>query len=287
MTSLPVVREYDQVLTGNIKIKKISHGDSDHMITFSKKKISTIFIYQVLSRSNTLNQNREFNELKATEWVKRAFSNPYYTPTTVMKLQYGECPFHHKNDKKDHYDKYTVCRHVFVINRAKVNKCGQVVFYISSDVMTLPPKPNKYLKSLKLAKKIPTTKCNEEFHNVQFTIDDGGGTLGTLQSVTVNSTSYSGQIPSNLNGFTNGLSLSFYYNPNNYIGEYGSTLTIQVTRMIFNNVDLTKLYYIVVLDETGGGEGNPNDLKIYFYNNQNDYTDNDPPVLKLYCLINL
>jgi hypothetical protein len=172
MTSLPVVREYDQVLTGNVKIKKISHGDSDHMITFSKKKISTIFIYQVLSRSNTLNQNREFKELKATEWVKRAFSNPAFTPTTVMKLQYGECPFHHKNDKKDHYDKYTVCRHVFVINRAKVNKCGQVVFYVSSDVMTLPPKPNKYLESLKLAKKIPTTKCNEEFHNVQFAIDD-------------------------------------------------------------------------------------------------------------------
>jgi hypothetical protein len=172
MTSLPIVREYDQVLTGNVKIKKISHGDSDHMITFSKKKISTIFIYQVLSRSNTLNQNREFNELKATEWVKRAFSNPAFTPTTVMKLQYGECPFHHKNDKKDHCDKYAVCRHVFVINRAKVNKCGQVVFYVSSDVMTLPPKPNKYLESLKLAKKIPTTKCNEEFHNVQFAIDD-------------------------------------------------------------------------------------------------------------------
>ena len=100
---------------------------------------------------------------------ERAFSNPAYTPTTVMKLQYGECPFHHKDD---HCDKYAVCRHVFVINRAKVNKCGQVVFYVSSDVMTLPPKPNKYLESLKLAKKIPTTKCNEEFHNVQFAIDD-------------------------------------------------------------------------------------------------------------------
>lgn len=283
MTSLPVVREYDQVLTGNIKIKKISHGDSDHMITFSKKKISTIFIYQVLSRSNTLNQNREFNELKATEWVKRAFSNPYYTPTTVMKLQYGECPFHHKNDKKDHYDKYTVCRHVFVINRAKVNKCGQVVFYISSDVMTLPPKPNKYLKSLKLAKKIPTTKCNEEFHNVQFTIDDDGYTLQS--GVTVNSISYSGQIPSNLNGFTN--VSYFYYNPK-YLNKfvYGNPVMFQVTTMMFNSVDLAKLYYIVVSYETGG-DGNPNDLYIYFYNNQNDYTDNDPPVLTLYCSFNL
>lgn len=180
MASLPV-REYDQVLTGDVKIKKNSHGNSDHdhIITFSKQKISTMFIYQVLSKSNTLNQNREIKELKATEWVKLAFSIPAFTPTTVMKLQYGECPFHHKND---HCDKYAVCRHVFVINRAKVNKRGQVVFYVSSDVMTLPPKPNEYLKSLKLAKKIPTTKSNEKFHNVEFAIDDLSYTTYWVQS---------------------------------------------------------------------------------------------------------
>ena len=73
-------REYDQVLTGDVKIKKKSHGDSDHIITFSKQKISTVFIYQVLSKSNTLNQNREFKELKATEWVKGLFLIPLTLP---------------------------------------------------------------------------------------------------------------------------------------------------------------------------------------------------------------
>jgi hypothetical protein len=254
MISLPVVRrEYDQVLTGDVKIEKISHGNSDHIITFSKQKISTILIYQVLSKSNTLNQNREINELKATEWVKLAFSNPAFTPTTVMKLQYGECPFHHK---KDHCDKYAVCRHVFVINRAKVNKYGQVVFYVSSDVMTLPPKPNKYLQSLKLTKKIPTTKCNKKFHNVQFAIDD------SYTSVSVIVNSYSGTIPSNFNSITTG-TLSVIYNSNILNTCQENSILFYEIILINNNLELTNSYYIIGKENKSDGS-----FIIYFFNSQ-------------------
>ena len=114
-----------------------------------------------MSKSNTLNQNREFKELKATEWVKRAFSNPAYTPTTVIKLQYGECPFHHKGKNCSERDQ---CRHVFVIKRATVNKCGQVIFYVSSQDIVLPSNPSQELKRLK---KIP---CGS-YHNARFDMD--------------------------------------------------------------------------------------------------------------------
>ena len=197
-----------------------------------------------MSKSNTLNQNREFKELKATEWVKRAFSNPAYTPTTVIKLQYGECPFHHKDD---HCDKYAVCRHVFVINRAKVNKCGQVVFYVSSDVMTLPPKPNKYLESLKLAKKIPTTKCNEEFHNVQFAIDENAIYNQTyyVQSVISGTT-----FPSELSDIGVGAQLNFSQDSSQTVtlGLNGDQVNIINILSIDNNPVSTS--YILVIDST-------------------------------------
>lgn len=277
MISLPVVRrEYDQVLTGDVKIKKISHDNSDHIITFSKQKISTMFIYQVLSKSNTLNQNREINELKATEWVKRAFSNPAFTPTTVMKLQYGECPFHHK---KDHCDKYAVCRHVFVINRAKVNKYGQVVFYVSSDVMTLPPKPNKYLESLKLTKKIPTTKCNKEFHNVQFAIDDS---YYTRVSVIVNSSN--GTIPSNFNSITTGTLSCICYSLNTCQENSNSILFYEII-LINNILELTNSYYIIGKENNSDGS-----FIIYFFNSQVpndcDYSYTNNAVFTLNCSIN-
>jgi hypothetical protein len=218
-----VKREYDQILSGDVKIKKckkVSSDDYTHKITFSKKNISNVLMYQVWSDSSVeLNNDRIVKEVKATTWVERAFQNvvnddvttrstpksdctctqeynpvicengitysnscsarcagqtncepfsnvptiPYtpYTPTTVMELDDGECPFHHKGKNCSERDQ---CRHVFVIKRATVNKCGQVIFYVSSQDIVLPSNPSQELKRLK---KIP---CGS-YHNARFDMD--------------------------------------------------------------------------------------------------------------------
>ena len=198
------VREYDQILSGDVKIKKVSSDDYTHKITFSKKNISKVLMYQVWSDTSVeLNNDRIVKEVKATSWVKSAFRkvetetvpsksncictkeyNPVicrngkkysnsceagcanqqncepfsdipFTPTTVMELDDGECPHHHKASK------HAECRHVFVIKRALVNKCGQVVFYVSSEDIVLPSNPNQEVKRLKT---IPTGSfCKARF----------------------------------------------------------------------------------------------------------------------------
>ena len=205
-----LIREYDQILSGDVKIKKVSSDDYTHKITFSKKKISKVLMYQVWSNSSVeLNNNRVVKEVKATTWVRNTFPNFFngndtttpnpdclcpadynpvtcengitysnscnascagqticlpsdvvsltapFTPTAVMELDDGDCPFHHKCNKHDE------CRHVFVINRALVNKCNQVVFYVSSKDIVLPSIVNK---ELKLLKTFPTGS----FRRVQF-----------------------------------------------------------------------------------------------------------------------
>jgi hypothetical protein len=123
-----------------VKIKKVLNSDNEYKITFSKKNISKVLMYQVWSDSNTLegkklNENRQVNEMNAKDWVKAVFLNPPpavpFTPTTVMELG---------NNK-----------HVFVINNAKVNANGQVVFYVSSEDID----PNTTNKVIKKLKKIP------------------------------------------------------------------------------------------------------------------------------------
>ncbi len=147
-------RAYDQILSGDIKIKKVSnnHYNSTHKITFSKKNISKVLMYQVWSDTSVeLNNHRIVKELKATSWVKKYFSkvDNSITPTVVMELNDGECPYHHKGKNCNKHDE---CRHVFVIEHATVNKKHQVVLYVSSEKIVLPSEPNK---ELKLLKKIP------------------------------------------------------------------------------------------------------------------------------------
>lgn len=147
-------REFDQILSGDVKIRKLCNSDDEYKITFSKNKnkISKMLIYQVWSDSNTiegkkLNENREVYEITAKKWVKLAFPKPPpavpFTPTTVME---------HGNKK-----------YVFVINDAKVNANGHVVFYVSSKYID----PNSTNKVIKKLKKIPQGK----FHNARFDID--------------------------------------------------------------------------------------------------------------------
>ena len=214
LTAIPPprpVREYDQILSGDVKIKKVSSDDYTHKITFSKKNISKVLMYQVWSDTSAkLNDNRIVKEVKATSWVKSAFrtvedgsldnlsSDCYYvkvaynpvicrngkkypnsvtagcagqdqkkckpfsdipfTPTAVMELDDGECPYHHKAKNCSKQDE---CRHVFVIKRALVNSSDQVVFYVSSEDIVLPSNPNQEVKRLKT---IPTGSfCRARF----------------------------------------------------------------------------------------------------------------------------
>jgi hypothetical protein len=72
-----------------------------------------------------------------------------------MELENDECPIHdHKNEE---------CRHVFVINKAKINSNGKIVFYVSSEDID----PNNKNKVIKKIKKIP----QGEYHNARFDID--------------------------------------------------------------------------------------------------------------------
>jgi hypothetical protein len=86
------------------------------------------------------------------------FSDIPFTPTAVMELDDGECPYHHKAKNCRKQDE---CRHVFVIKRGLVNKCDQVVFYVSSEEIVLPTNPNQEVKRLKT---IPTGSfCRARF----------------------------------------------------------------------------------------------------------------------------
>ena len=214
------VREYDQILSGDIKITKVKSHEYTHKITFSKKNISKVLMYQVWSDTSAkLNNDRIVKEVKATSWVKSAFRkveegsldnlsrdcdtvkvayNPVicsngkkysnaviagcagqkncapfsdipFTPTAVMELDDGECPYHHKEHKQDE------CRHVFVIKRGLVNKSGQVVFYVSSEDIVLPSNPNKEVKRLKT---IPTGSfCKARFDIDPMICREGGDLL--------------------------------------------------------------------------------------------------------------
>ena len=150
-------RKFDQILSGDVKIKKLNNSNKEYEIKFNKKNISKVLMYQTWSSTSVaLNSDRKVMELKAKDWVKIAFPKTPpavpYTPTTVMELHDDEDEGHEGKDKK----------HVFVINNAKV-KDGHVVFHVSSKDID----PNTTNKQIKKLKKIPTG----EFHNARFDID--------------------------------------------------------------------------------------------------------------------
>jgi len=199
MTPTAPQRKFDQIVSADVKIQKICNSDHKYKITFVGN-VSKVLMYQTWSSTSTaFNNDRIVLEIGAKEWVRgffrkvengnvpsgyngtalldpvicangKKYSNssfascagqkdckPYvtFTPTCVMELEHDECPIHdHKNEK---------CRHVFVINNAKVNCNGRVVFYVSSENID-PGNKNKVINKIK---KIP----KGEFHNARFDID--------------------------------------------------------------------------------------------------------------------
>ena len=131
--SATATQEFDQVVEGNINIKKLSKNR--YKITFSK--IRKFLLYQVWSDSSKkLNDNRSVYYLKAKEWVSPKFptsiTNPDafpYEPTTVLVI----------NNKR---------RYIFVIKNAKIKKNGKIVFDVSTDEINLQSNISKKLLRL-------------------------------------------------------------------------------------------------------------------------------------------
>jgi len=153
--------KYDQFLYGDVNIKKKYYSKHDYKITFSKNHISEVLMYQIWSPTNpALNRSRVIKKVKATKWVKDNFPHPTptkdaFTPTCVMELRNGECK-----------DEQNRCRHIFVINDAKI-KNGKVVFYVSSKYIDIDIDSKNTNSRIKKLKKIPTGL----FHHARFDID--------------------------------------------------------------------------------------------------------------------
>ena len=148
-TTEPSYPEFDQIVKGNVSIKKLSKYR--YRITFSK--IDKFLVYQVWDKDNAmnLNSNRFVFYLSAKEWVKN-FNNmnkdleqknkPLFTPTTIMET---EC------DRN----------FAFVLDKPYVNKSGHIVFTVSTREISLQNNTSKKLTQLPVGK----------FNNMRFDID--------------------------------------------------------------------------------------------------------------------
>jgi hypothetical protein len=145
----PQSRSFDQIVKGNVSIKKLSKYK--YKITFSK--IGKFLMYQVWDKdnANNINDKRVVQYVSAKNWIEIIFKGyneeledsdkPLFTPTTIMETE-------------DH------C-YAFVIHKAYMNSHDQVVFTVSTKEISLQNNTSKKLIQL------PEGKCN----NVRFDID--------------------------------------------------------------------------------------------------------------------
>jgi hypothetical protein len=139
--------EFDQVVQGNIDIKQLN--ERKYKITFSE--IHKFLVYQSWSDVyKKLNENRIVYYQKVKQWIQKfnslnaslkASNKPLFNPTTVMQI----------GSKK----------YLFVINKAKLNSKGHIVFKVSTEEIKLSDK-----KMLKLPR--------GHHDGVRFDIDGGG-----------------------------------------------------------------------------------------------------------------
>jgi hypothetical protein len=151
-------RGYDQIVKGNVSIKKLS--SHRYRITFNK--IGDFLLYQVWDKdSSALNKKRKVGYVSAKKWVK-AFKKgneeledsdkPLFAPSTIMETE--------------HDDVYA-----FIIHKAYLNSHGQVVFTVSTKEISLQNNTSKKLVRL------PCRKLN----NARFDIDScDDGCLGGI-----------------------------------------------------------------------------------------------------------
>jgi hypothetical protein len=105
-------RKYDQIVCGNIKIDK----DKTNEIRITFFEISSFLLYQIWSSTDkVINTNRRVLYQDASDWVLNNFTNynrqPKFKPTSIMDIYNN--------------------RYVMVINDAKINKKGQIIFLCS------------------------------------------------------------------------------------------------------------------------------------------------------------
>jgi len=144
------IPEFDQIVKGNVSIKKSKSSEDRYTITFSK--IGKFLMYQVWDKDSVdLNKKRSVFYLSAMEWVTAFKANnevldknkkPLFTPTTVIEMEDDSV-------------------YAFVIHTADINSSGHVVFTVSTKEISLQNNTSKKLTQL------PRGKCN----NVRFDID--------------------------------------------------------------------------------------------------------------------
>lgn len=147
--STPPPPSFDQIVKGNVSIKKLSK----HKYNITFRKIGKFLVYQVWDKDNTnkINDERSVTYLSPKKWV-RAFiehnksleliNKPLFTPTTIMET-----------DNDDNY--------AFVIDKVFFDHHDRVVFSVSTKQISLQNNSSKNLI------KIPTGILN----HVRFDID--------------------------------------------------------------------------------------------------------------------
>ena len=143
--------DFDQIVKGNISIKKSSKSKDRYIITFSK--IGKFLMYQVWDKDNVnnINNKRKVYYVPPKEWINqfnemneslKKIKKPLFTPTTIMETE---------DDGN----------YAFVIHKAYINSSGHVVFIVSTKEISLKNNTSKKLTQIPCGK----------FNNVRFDID--------------------------------------------------------------------------------------------------------------------
>jgi len=151
-TPPPQTPDFDQIVKGNVCIKKLSKHK--YKITFSK--IGKFLQYQVWDKDNVnkINDKRVVAYVSAKNWIDffkkyntyvNKNNKPLFRPTTIMETEDDGV-------------------YAFVIHKADLNCHDQVVFTVSTKEISLQNNTSKKLIQL------PRGKCN----NVRFDIDGAG-----------------------------------------------------------------------------------------------------------------
>lgn len=160
MTETDKNREFDQIVKGDVTIKKLSKYR--YRITFNK--ISNFFMYQVWDKDNinSMNDKRIVDYVSSKIWVNgfkkynedlKNTGKPLFTPTTIMETA----------------DEV----YAFAIRKAFFDSHDRIVFTVSTKEISLQKNSSKKLIQIPCGK----------FVNVRFDIDDIGSIVLCVTSL--------------------------------------------------------------------------------------------------------